>query len=605
MTRRRALLAAGIALAIVSAALSVAIAVGGGSTWRVGSIRISARDATNPAILAAGLVVVVWLAATRDERAAVSRTLRAWGSQPRQLARPVVVCLAVSVFLLGAIWGGRVAAGADASGYVTQADLWAHGRLIVEQPFAEQPAWPIAPAAVAPLGYRVRASPDHRADLVPTYSPGLPLTMALFEIIGGRAAVFFVVPLLAALAIWATFMLGRQVGGPLLGAGSAVLLAASPSFLFEVTSPTSDVPTTAWWTLALALVIRGERRTSLVAGLAASAAIVTRPNVVPIVMIPIAFLVWQAVRTRRPGTWHATVFFVIGVLPGAALIGLLNWYWYGSPASSGYGDLDQIYSTQYLLPNLARYPIWFLRTQTPFVLLAFAAPLVLILDAREGLWRAPRRDVLVMLVSFALAVFSCYLFYRPWDDWGYLRFLLPAYPAVLILVLAGLDVVVRPMYRWSVRLPAIVAVAAVVIVASVTVRFAVEQRLLQFWRDNQRYLKAGTYIAERLPENAVILAVEHSSSARFYSGRITARFDLLPEGGLDRLVGQLHDIGYHPYLLVDYWEEPSFSARFQTSRLARLDWVPVATIVRGHTRIYDLAGDASGGASRRSPDIVD
>src|SRR5437660_1517466 len=82
-------------------------------------------------------------------------------------------------------------------------------------------------------------------------------------------ALFRVVPLLGALAVWATYAMGRRLGGPLVGAASSVLLAASPSFLFEVTSPTSDVPVTAWWAATLGLLLIDGPAAALAAGVAA------------------------------------------------------------------------------------------------------------------------------------------------------------------------------------------------------------------------------------------------------------------------------------------------------------------------------------------------
>ena len=52
---------------------------------------------------------------------------------------------------------------------------------------------------------------------------------------------------------------------------AAVLLAASPSFLFQLTSaPMSDIPATAWCTLALATVLVPGRWAALASGAAHS-----------------------------------------------------------------------------------------------------------------------------------------------------------------------------------------------------------------------------------------------------------------------------------------------------------------------------------------------
>jgi 4-amino-4-deoxy-L-arabinose transferase-like glycosyltransferase len=83
------------------------------------------------------------------------------------------------------------------------------------------------------------------------YPPGLPLVFALFQRLGGRPAVFYAVPVLGALAVWATYLLGSFIGGREAGAMAAVLLATSPVLLFQDLVAMSDVPVAAWWALQL------------------------------------------------------------------------------------------------------------------------------------------------------------------------------------------------------------------------------------------------------------------------------------------------------------------------------------------------------------------
>src|SRR5262249_59985227 len=65
------------------------------------------------------------------------------------------------------------------------------------------------------------------------------------------------------------------------GLGSAALVACSPAVLFQLIQPMSDVPAAALWVLAAALATSGKRRSPLAAGLATSAAILVRPNLLP------------------------------------------------------------------------------------------------------------------------------------------------------------------------------------------------------------------------------------------------------------------------------------------------------------------------------------
>ena len=55
------------------------------------------------------------------------------------------------------------------------------------------------------------------------------------------------------------------------------------------------------------------------------------------------------------------------------------------------------------------------------------------------------------------------------------------------------------------------------------------------------------YIARELPETAVLFAMQHSGSVRYYSGRGIVRYDLIPKGRLDRVVARLRRLGYRSY----------------------------------------------------------
>ncbi len=108
-------------------------------------------------------------------------------------------------------------------------------------------------------------------------------------------------------------------------------------------------------------------------------------------------------------TW---VTFAAGVLPFVILVAMLQDAMYGGPLRSGYGDLAFLFKLEHVWPNLQRYPVWLLQTETPVVLLAFVAPWLTsdALTRRRALW----------LLAFVLAVFACYIPYEVFDAWWYL-----------------------------------------------------------------------------------------------------------------------------------------------------------------------------------------
>lgn len=97
---------------------------------------------------------------------------------------------------------------------------------------------------LVPIGYRLGT---YGASLVPTYSPGFPMQMGLMERLGPQGSMFFVMPVLGAVAVWATYLLGTIVAGRLAGMIAALFLATSPAFVMQLTHmPMSDIPAMAW-----------------------------------------------------------------------------------------------------------------------------------------------------------------------------------------------------------------------------------------------------------------------------------------------------------------------------------------------------------------------
>lgn len=617
MSIRRAARAAALILVAIAAVWAVVVLATGGFVWRSGSLRITARDSTRPSIAALLAAAMAWALSSRDERRRTVAAAVAWArgergplrllrDRPDRLAPMAASVAAVAIVLLGLLKGSFVAGGADAYGYVSQADLWARGQLVVQQPFAREMTWPGAANTLSPLGYRPLDASAPGADLVPVYSPGLPIVMAVFKLLAGSTAVFWVVPLLGGLAVWATYALGRDLAGRVAGGSAAVLLAASPSFLFEVTSPTSDVPATAWWVSTLALVQSNGRWGALAAGVAASLAILTRPNLVVLAVLPGLFLLWCAWQERSSSARDRVLLFAAGSIPGALAVAVINWHLYGSPLASGYPGFNEVFGWGNLWANFERYPRWLLETQTPIVFLAVAAPFLLRRPVTLNTTVRFPRPTAVMWCAFIAAVLCSYLFYLPFDDWVFLRFLLPAYPPLLVLAVATLIALSSPLERIAPRAPRLFVAVVVASVGWYTLNYALDRGVLILWQAEQRYVAAGQYIAARLPERAALLSMQHSGSARYYSGRLTVRYDFLPPTDLDAVIEEMRRLGYFPYLLLDDWEEPVFRERFKgQSALAPLDWWPVAMIQGNHVRIYDPADRRVGQPDRpRTPDVV-
>jgi asparagine N-glycosylation enzyme membrane subunit Stt3 len=166
----------------------------------------------------------------------------------------IAVLAAIAVAVAGIIWGTHVAGGPDSYCYLSQAELFASGQVAHRERLASIAPWAHAADAFIPVGHVPAAR--NTAASVPMCSPGYPMAMAAARLIGGRVAMFAIVPLCGAAAVWLTFLLGGRLGSAHTGAIAAVLLAASPPFLYQVVQPMSDVPAAAAWVGALVAVTR-------------------------------------------------------------------------------------------------------------------------------------------------------------------------------------------------------------------------------------------------------------------------------------------------------------------------------------------------------------
>ena len=95
-----------------------------------------------------------------------------------------------------------------------------------------------------------------------------------------------------------------------------------------------------------------------------------------------------------------------------------------------------------------------------------------------------------------------------------------------------------------------------------------------------RFARAGTFVGERLPANALVITSWQSGSVRFYSGRRDARLGRprSRRGSIGRSCFA-RERGFEPFLLFERWEEPLFRAAvLPAARLAALDWPPMAEI---------------------------
>ena len=367
---------------------------------------------------------------------------------------------------------------------------------------------PIVAPGAPPLGYRLVPP----GTLVPIYSPGLPILLAVASSIGGERMMYLVVPILGALAVWLTYRLGCIVSGPRTGLVAAVLLSFSPVFLEQLFLPMADLPATTWLLAAMVLALSSIGGSAFLAGVAAAAAVVTRPNLLPLAIAVILFVAWKRANPAR------LLAFAAGLAPAGLAVALFNRALYGSALRSGYGSLDALFSIEWIATNLSRYPRWLIEVHSLVILLGVAAPL---LEGRSRTRRCTRRRSRIEAADAPAArahcvlVVLCYIACVPFDGWPYLRFWLPAIPVLFVLAATVMLTAIN-------RLPVSYRTATVLLLTCLLSAWYVDKTqnlgVFLIQREEQRYPRIGDYLSRDLPKNAVILSGIQSGSLRLCGG---------------------------------------------------------------------------------------
>lgn len=573
---RQLLRGVSLAVVILGSAWTLSLVVFGGFDARVLGSRVTTHEPLRPLLFtAAALSVFILSGGSARPR------LPGWiaGVDHRVAAG----LLASTVLAVGLAYCTTTASGADAYGYVSQADLWIDGEVKVPQPWVARAPWPSRRWAFAPLGYRpVDAAGDWA--IVPTYSPGLPLLMAAAKLIGGHCAMFWVVPVSGALLVLATFGLGRRLGASTAGLIAAWLVATSPVFLYMLMWPMTDVPVAAAWSIAFYFLFGRTTSHAAAAGLAAAVGILIRPNLAPAAAI---MAIWYIRPIQRADHGRGRAIVNLLSFAAAASVGVIataaiNAHLHGSPLRSGYGGLGDLFAPANVWPNLQRYVSWMVEAEAA---LPLAGMLALLVPLRRVWPGAKDRLAAGVIALFVLTLWAQYMFYLVFDVWWYLRFLLASWPFLMLGLASAALALVRS------RRP---IVRAIIIVAFVglgvrNLVFAARASVFHLWEGERRYVTMGMLVRSHTEPGSVLISLQHSGSLRYYGGRVTVRFDNVDDDWMDRAVQWLADNGAHPYLVVEEWELPEFRRRFASQRVLDRLQTPVLTYEGGATIfLFDL-----------------
>jgi hypothetical protein len=426
------------------------------------------------------------------------------------------------------------AGGSDSSGYLNAARLLTAGKLKVRVTPLDtlhlDDRWR---AVFVPLGFA--RTPDPKT-MAPLYPLGYPMHLAPFGALAGwKHAPYYVTPLMAVLCLVLTYGIARDLGLPDAHAlAAATLLAVAPSFVYQALQPMSDVTATLWCLVALRCSLIAGRRTAtseqriaICAGIAFAIAVWVRPS-----NLLLAPAIGFAMRWRV----RALATAVMASLPLAAALWAVNHALYGSALLTGYGAVDTLVWWTFPLERAPHYAKWLAVTETPLV---FPGALFVFFNSRVARWQR------ALLGVWFAAFFVFYSFYGAYDAWWYLRFLLPALPALLI----GALLLVRDFVPRRA-----VAAALVAVVFGTGIAVIRHFPVLQMHEQEITYPHAVHWAEKLLPRDALVVSFQLSGSFYFYANRFTARYDVVQPDEFQQLRAYAGMAGLKWYAVVYDWE---------------------------------------------------
>ena len=471
--------------------------------------------------------------------------------------RPVLVAL-LAVLIAGYVtllvrYGSPYAGGSDSSGYFNSARLFSQGEFFaLPRMLPGHSAREFGDLSVQPLGFTLR--PDGR--LAPTYPTGYPLHLAAAAL-GGWAHASIVVNVVTALASGLLlFAFCRKLDlPPGLALGGVGLMWLCPLFLFQAIQPMSDLPALCWslTTLYCAVSARDNWKWGVLCGAAMGMAVLVRlTNVLLVVPLLVAL-------GLRPRSWLAVG---LGSLPGMAFLCYYNWRVYGSPVTTGYGAVSSAFSHEFLPHNLAHFARWIPTFLSPLVVLALVSPFL------PGI----RQRGYAVLTAWFATLTGFYAFYSySGEAWWYLRFILPVFPALLVVTLAVLDNAWRAARR---RPLTATIVLGVLLLSAAAWELNQTHRLevLLFEEDERTYPEATRWAQNNLPAGSVILCMQVGGAFFYYTDFTLYRWDQVAAGKYDALFAAAAQNGRPVYAALYPFESPAALERIGGH------WTELATV---------------------------
>jgi hypothetical protein len=470
-----------------------------------------------------------------------------------------------------------VAGGSDSSGYLNCAKRLWNGHLVERIPaldlfFLKNEF----NHNFRPLGFSWSA---RRMDIIiPSYPVGLPLHMAFFAaILGWDKGPFLVSPAAALLGLLLIYWLGRQLGlSPLYSGAGAFILAVFPPYVFQAIQPMSDVLATLWVMIAILAAVLSQKRSlwALLSGAAFGMSVLVRPSDI-LAILAILFML----PTKR----RSYLYFVAGGLPFGLFFLILNHALYGGWFITGYhGGIFWDLALKHFPVRFWHYLSTLSLTLTPLILLGW------------GIFLAIRSVSLKKRLFFFVwffPLFSFFCFYKPYEAWWYLRFLLPVIPALILAFLLTVhhffeSLAKKKPRERTIRLIAHLAFSVIVMgILYGEARQVKKLNFLSFGKGESTYRESCLWAKKELPEKSVVICHQLSGALTYYTSFIPCRLDSLDFRKFEYLRPRVESQGYAWYALLFGFEEENFQKK------AMGDWVKIGQIKE--VGIWKLASKVS------------
>ena len=432
--------------------------------------------------------------------------------------RWIFPALLAVIFLVYATYRQRYIGATDFYGYYQQAELLKHGHvfLATELPAEQFPA-------IVPFGYVLMGS-----HVVPQYTPGFPLLLALGSFAG---LTYFVTPVIGLVSCLLIFFLIRDFTDRRVAAVFTLAWAFLPIVVFGSTMLMSDLVAA---TAIMGAYFAYRRGQLLLSAWVLGFSFAVRPTNV---LFFVVFLIPLA-RDRR------LIRYGLYLVAPVALYAVYNYFIYGNPLRTGYSDIRTDLTSEVFTQHFGFY-LWYT--------LAQFTPVILVL-AVWGL-RPFSLEKLFQVLWFAVFLFF-YCFWRSGGDrWWWTRFLLPGYPPLFLFGAIGFA---RLRDQWRSRAVnsagpdrrVILLFAAVAVLPVWQVAFGRSQHDLWNYNKGHSYHDVVLDVAAKVPARSFVGSIEFSGAFNTYTsltGFISA-YDNAPD-----VVREAFRQKREVYVLIEPW----------------------------------------------------